>query len=189
MQGPPGAQGTGVSLRVRWQRLDRPGHDACTLSETPDGHRIEGIAATDDTTLRYTVETGPGWVTRTATVDGTASGGDVSLRVTREETGRWIVGGTTRAEFDGLTDIDLGFTPATNTLALRRLGLPVGVPVETTAVWLDETDWTFRPLRQVYTRIDARRFTYASPDHGYEATLQADPDGLVVGYPDLWRRA
>jgi len=39
---------------------------------------------------------------------------------------------------DALRDIDLGFTPATNMNAIKRLQLPIGEHAEFTAVWLDD---------------------------------------------------
>ena len=86
----------------------------------------------------------------------------------------------------GLLDVDLGFTPATNTNAIRRLGLAIGEEVETTAVWLDTEDWGFKPLKQVYRRLSKTEFAYASPSHDYAAILITDDFGIVRSYPQLW---
>jgi hypothetical protein len=53
----------------------------------------------------------------------------------------------------GLLDVDLGFTPASNTNAIRRLDLGIGETTETIAVWLDTADWTVKPLTQSYERL------------------------------------
>ena len=83
-------------------------------------------------------------------------------------------------------DIDLGFTPATNTVAVRRSCLAPGASVENTAAWFDESDWTLKPLRQTYHRVTEDRYEYESPANGFKATLLLDGAGLVRDYPSLW---
>ena len=99
----------------------------------------------------------------------------------------WTVRGVpVVADVSGAGDVDLGFTPATNTNAIRRLSLAVGEAAETTALWLDVDNWSVKPLRQTYRRIDATQYEYASPDHGFSAVLDVNGAGLVTTYPDLW---
>lgn len=83
-------------------------------------------------------------------------------------------------------DIDLGFTPATNTNALRRMELKVGQAARTTALWLDTEDWSLKPLTQTYERLSETVYRYRSPRHAYEAELSVDPFGIVLDYPGLW---
>ena len=51
-------------------------------------------------------------------------------------------------------DIDLGFTPATNMVAIRRLGLRVGQEAEAPAAWLNYKTMRLATLAQKYLRID-----------------------------------
>ena len=87
----------------------------------------------------------------------------------------------------GLPDLDFGFTPATNTLAIRRLALAVGDDAAVTAAWLDPTDWALKPLRQTYRRTGPQTYAYASPDTGYQTTLTCNDFGVVTDYPGLWQ--
>jgi uncharacterized protein len=86
----------------------------------------------------------------------------------------------------GLDDIDLGFTPGSNTNAIRRANLSEGSGADSVAVWLDPEDWVVRRLPQSYVRTGPRTFTYESPRHGYRATLIVDEFGAVIEYPGLW---
>ena len=86
-----------------------------------------------------------------------------------------------------VVDVDLGFTPATNTNAIKRLSLEIGAEVETTAVWLDIDDWSFKPLRQIYKRLSATELAYCSPSHEYDAILQIDDFDIIRHYPALWK--
>ena len=44
-------------------------------------------------------------------------------------------------------------------------------------------------IRQRYERRNESGWWYESPDAGYAALLQVNPDGFVVDYPGLWRGA
>jgi hypothetical protein len=88
----------------------------------------------------------------------------------------------------GCLDLDLAFTPATNILPLRRLGLAVGESREMTAAWVRFPDLSVEPLAQRYTRLDERRVRYESRDGSFTAELEVDEIGLVVRYPPLWER-
>lgn len=85
-------------------------------------------------------------------------------------------------------DVDLGVTPSTNTLPIRRLDLQVGESAEVTAVWVRFPALTVQPLTQRYTRLDERRYRYESAT-GFSAELEVDELGLVVRYGDVWERA
>jgi len=88
----------------------------------------------------------------------------------------------------GCLDVDLAFTPATNILPLRRLGLAVGESREMTAAWVRFPDLSVEPLAQRYTRLDERRVRYESRGGSFTADLEVDELGLVVRYPPLWER-
>lgn len=137
--------------------------------------------------LRYRVECGADWSTRHADVTGWIGERDVRLIMTRRRNG-WDVDGVPveAADFASLLDVDLGFTPATNTNAIRRLSLGVGAEAETTALWFDLDNWCVKPLRQVYRRLGVDLYEYASPDHDYRVVLKVNGHGLVVNYPKLW---
>lgn len=90
------------------------------------------------------------------------------------------------AALNGLPDIDLAFTPASNTNAIRRLSLSDGETADSAAVWLDTADWTIKPLPQTYRRMHAGAYHYTSPLHGYSAVLTVEGFGIVTDYPGLW---
>lgn len=83
--------------------------------------------------------------------------------VERSRASGWQAGGIQVEGMSTLKDIDLGFTPATNTSAIRRLGLRPGEETETTALWLDTADWTLKHLRQVYRCISETVFVTNLP--------------------------
>jgi uncharacterized protein len=89
----------------------------------------------------------------------------------------------------GCLDVDLAFTPATNLLPMRRLGLAAGESGDLTAAWVRFPDLDVQPLPQRYTRLAERRWRYQSRGGAFTAELEVDDLGLVVRYPPLWERA
>jgi len=92
------------------------------------------------------------------------------------------------ASIAGCLDLDLAFSPSTNILPLRRLGLGAGESGEATAAWVRFPDLSVEPLPQRYTRLDERRVRYESRGGAFTAELEVDDLGLVVRYPPFWER-
>jgi hypothetical protein len=88
----------------------------------------------------------------------------------------------------GLTDVDLGITPATNTLPIRRLDPAIGESVAVTAAWVRFPELTVESLPQTYTRLAERRYRYESAGGAFVAAIEVDDLGLVIAYEGGWRR-
>ena len=178
---------------MRWVRLDVRGSDACELAPDGAGWSLRGRAefadARGDAQLAYAVAADSVWRTVRGTVRGTVGETPVALSIERGATGEWTLNGRPGPALQGLVDLDLGFTPATNLFPLRRLALRPGEVANAEAALLDEATWTLRRLRQRYERRNESGWWYESPDAGYAALLQVNPDGFVVDYPGLWRGA
>lgn len=173
---------------ILWRRLDRPGHDACRLWSESGHWRIEGMAVWSDprgpAQLAYEVSASDTWITHSARIMGRVGKQALSLSIHRDETGNWRMNGEPIPEVTGLQDIDLGFTPATNTLPLRRLRSTRQPAADIAAAWLDPEDWQIKPLAQHYAQQDDR-WLYRAGD-SFETTMTIDADGLVTDYPPLW---
>ncbi len=179
-----------LARNVVWRRIDVQGLDACSFMQSADGYRISGTAiylgGNETAKLEYQVSCDLDWSSQSAWVSGWIGPAAKEFSLSRVAAGRWIRDRDEISGVTGLLDIDLGFTPATNTNAIRRLGLAVGEEVETTAVWLDTDDWCFKPLTQVYRRLSETEYAYSSPSHNYAANLVTDSFGIVRLYPQLW---
>ncbi|WP_165390155.1 putative glycolipid-binding domain-containing protein [Thalassococcus sp. S3] len=175
---------------VLWRRLDVPGHDACRISKSETGWSLSGTAlfleGRDVARLDYRVQCDALWRSLSAQVRGWAGDRDIQIQLARIED-QWSLNGTWLSGLDGVEDIDLGFTPATNTSAIRRMQLGLGARADTVAAWLDTSDWHIKPLAQGYTRLSDHLYRYRSPEHDYESDLQINEAGLVTSYPELWK--
>jgi hypothetical protein len=179
---------------VFWQRTDVPGAELFRLAQSPDGVRLSGtiLAAPEGAPLHvhYLVDCGPWFETRAVSVAVEGEGGRRMLAL-QVDTGVWRRDGHVVPALAGCIDVDLGLSPSTNTLPIRRLGLldlPLGTAREVTAAWIGFPGLELEALPQRYTRLDAGRFRYEGLASGFTAEIEVDEDGLVVEYPPAWRR-
>jgi hypothetical protein len=110
----------------------------------------------------------------------------VALDVARNSAGEWTVGGAPAANLKGCDDIDLGFTPATNLLPIRRLDLSIGGKAAVRAAWVRFPELTVEVLDQVYIRLAEDRYLYESAGGSFRRELRVDEVGFVVDYPGIW---
>ncbi|WP_322864773.1 putative glycolipid-binding domain-containing protein (plasmid) [Aquicoccus sp. G2-2] len=175
---------------ILWKRLDQEGHDACRFAKTAGGWTIEGAAVFEHdgnpANLAYRLVCDQQWTSLEASVSGWIGRSNIRINIERADDDGWCVNGKKNKALAGLKDIDVGFTPASNTNAIRRLNLSESDEAKSVAVWLDTADWTIKPLPQTYRRVHGHAYEYTSPQHDYRATLLVDGFGAVTDYPGLW---
>jgi hypothetical protein len=173
-----------------WRKLDHPGHDSCRLFRLSGGWRLTGASvffeADRPCHLQYEVVTDAAWRTRRARVAGYLGNRAVDLRISAAGRGRWKVGGVLQSNLSGCLDVDLGFTPATNLIVIRRLALAIGERAEAPAAYLAFPRMRFVKLPQSYRRVGKSKLEYAAPTVGYAGTLKVLPSGAVAHYPGLF---
>lgn len=141
--------------------------------------------------IRYTVQRDRRWQTRRATMELEDWAGRRRLALRVDAAGRWFAGRKPLPWARGLHDVDLGVTPSTNTLPIRRLGLAVGESAEVTAVWVRFPELEVRPLAQRYTRLSRTAYRYQSLVDGkvrFSARIEVDRQGRVERYAGLFQR-
>jgi hypothetical protein len=176
---------------ILWRRLDLPGHETALLRPTPDGWQLSGVAVFAESErpcrVEYEIACDARWVTRECSLNGYIGATPVSLEVMRSSSGAWTVDGAPSTSLRGCDDIDLGFSPATNLLPIRRLGLAVGESAAVRAAWIRFPDLSVEVLEQVYTRLSTERYLYESAGGAFRRELTVDARGFISEYPGLWR--
>jgi len=176
---------------ILWRRLDLPGHDTAVLLQSPDGWHLSGVAVLAESDqpcrLEYEIACDSHWLTRRCSIHGYVGATTVALDVARSDTGEWTVGGALATSLTGCDDVDLGFSPATNLLPVRRLGLAVGARAVARAAWVRFPELTTEVLEQAYTRLSLDHYLYESAGGTFRRELVVDRVGFVLDYPDLWR--
>jgi hypothetical protein len=175
---------------ILWQRLDEPGHDSARLSLESPHWRIAGTAvfARDGQPCRldYSVTCDARWNTVSARVSGWFGDEPIDIELTVDAARTWRMNGMECPAVKGCLDVDLHFTPATNTLPIRRLDLAIGREAPVRAAWLGP-DFSMQPLDQVYRRTGPTTYRYESNGGSFTAEIEVNSAGLVKSYEGLWR--
>jgi hypothetical protein len=177
---------------MRWCRVDVRGREDAHIERAADGWRLTGDLDVDEAAakarLRYRIECDPRWRTRTALVEGDVDDRPFRVALAGDGSGLWTRDGAPLPELAGALDIDLGFTPATNTLPIRRLLLEVGESAPVLSAWLRFPELRLELLQQSYTREAEQVFRYRALVDGapFVARLDTDRFGRVVRYEGLW---
>jgi uncharacterized protein len=180
-----------VGETILWRRLDLPGHEIVMIAPAADGWQLDGVAVLVESgrpcRIEYDIDCDLRWMTRRCAIRGHVGEQRVSLDVVRSSTGVWSIGGTEATALEGCDDIDLGFSPSTNLLPIRRLALPVGAHSVVRAAWIRFPELTAEVLVQTYTHLSADRYVYESAGATFRRELQVDAFGCVIDYPGIWR--
>jgi uncharacterized protein len=177
---------------VVWRNLLLNGTDYCALWRTAEGWLLKGtvVGVLEDqrpVLATYDVHCDENWHTHRVQVERTIGGDAKTLSLTVESRGVWRSSGQELRDVHGCEDVDLALTPATNTLPIRRLNIPVGSSEQVVAAWVKFPDLTVHSLRQRYTRIAENTYRYES-DTGFSAEIVVDDLGLITTYPSGWER-
>ena len=179
-----------TTIRVAWRRSDEVEADEhCTLTLRDAGLSLVGTVlgaeAGAPVRIEYRVFADATGVTTAAHVRDLRGFETRTKALERDAKGNWRVDGVPARALKGCSDVDLGCSPSTNTLPIRRLRLAVGKPHTVQAAWIRFPELVVVKSAQTYTRLDEFTYRYASGD--FEAELTVDDDGLVAAYAE-WRR-
>jgi len=183
--------------RIVWQRLDVVGAEWCEVARTPEGIRIEGVALVgidgDGHRIDYHLALDAAGRTRSVRI-GARAGDHRSLELDADGEGGWRVDGVVLDvgarggdASPPVLDVDLGFSPLTNSLPVWRFGpdTPVGSEQTIRVAWVLYPSLEVLVGTQSYTRLRERSWRYRST--GFVADLELDTDGLVDTYAGYWR--
>jgi len=176
-----------------WRWLQGTGLERFEFLRMADEWLFRGTILTlaDDiaTEARYEIRCDHSFRTRRANVSVRDEAGERSLQIDAQD-GRWFENGVENQTVAGAIDIDLGWSPSTNTLPIRRLGLEIDqASGEFIAAWVRFPELTLQPLPQEYLRLEDRKYRYSSRGGAFVAELLVDEHDLVLDYKGFWQRA
>jgi len=179
-----------TTRRAAWRRSDEVETDEhCTLTLRDSGLSLVGTVlgseAGQPVRIEYRVLADRAGLTTAAHVRDLRGFETRTVALERSAKGAWTVNGATIRGLKSCTDVDLGCSPSTNTLAIRRLRLAIGASQTIQAAWVRFPELDVVKAAQTYARLD--EFTYRYASGTFEAELSVDDDGLVTSYAD-WRR-
>lgn len=171
-----------------WRLRDELSLEYFSLGRSDDGWFLAGtvVGAADDRPMlaHHRVECNATWETRSVAIDLTLAGVDRSLRITVDDERRWFADSQELEALRGCIDVDLGISPATNTLPIRRLGLQPGESTTIEAAWVLFPSLEIVRASQGYTRVTDLHYVYGGSERDYQ--LDVDDLGLVRNYDQFW---
>ena len=180
---------------IYWTPWEEPGTEHLGLTLDADGAHADGLILRrkDDMKLRahYILEIDRAW--RFRRLHFALLGTERALLMESDGAGHWMVNHEPAPDLDGCLDVDIQITPFTNTLPVRRLGLADGGSSEIRVAYLPVPELTARPVDQRYTCLEALgprggTYRYEGLFRNFAAELPVDADGLVLDYPETFRR-
>ncbi|WP_028544860.1 putative glycolipid-binding domain-containing protein [Paenibacillus taiwanensis] len=176
---------------VIWKRIPDNGMEYCEVTFGA-AMRMKGnlICANDNgrSSIQYTVLCDQNGNTTHVAVHVQQEQGYSTLSVVRDHLNRWTLNGRELPELNGIKDIDIGVTPATNSLPIRRLKLDVGQSAQIDAAWIRFPALSIQPMKQQYECVSANTYIYKSIESGYTARVNTDDNGIVMDYEGEWQR-
>ena len=140
-------------MTILWRRIDLPGHEIAALDRLDEGWKLSGsaifLSEQGPSKLDYVVICDARWQTNSAQISGVIGSNTVNLTVSANAEHKWHLNGIECGAVEGCIDIDLGFSPATNLLPIRRLALDVGGEATVMAAWLPFPSLRFELLPQL----------------------------------------
>ena len=178
-------------LAARWDAADGTGLEHLNLR--PDGDRIVADSVVIGGRggvpygVRYRIVCRSDWTVVSLDIEGTDGR---NLHVVSDGNAHWSdADGKHLTALDGCIDVDLAGSPFTNTLPLRRVGLsPEMGPVEFRMLYVPFATFVPTVDEQRYRCVKPGLYRYEAVDRSFAADLTVDEDGLVIDYPQLFRR-
>ena len=174
---------------ILWRRLDRPGHEFARLYSEDLYWLLAGTAAfaheEQACRLDYLIRCDHEWRTVSCQVTGWLGNQSIEIEISVDSRRQWELNGTTCDLVSGSLDVDLNFSPSTNLLPIRRLGLSIGEQAEVQAAWLRFPSFRLEPLDQRYQRLTGETYRYQSAGGSFVTDLEVNSAGFVTRYPNF----
>jgi len=184
-----------MQRHILWQPWNEPGFEHLHLRTAGDGVSADsvvvGMAAGEPFRIRYVVRCDAQRRVRDVMLE--RLDGEERITLHADGYGHWTDGnGAPLPELDGCIDADIGATPFTNTLPINRLDFAPGHTHDIRVVYIAVPDLHISAKPQRYTCIerhaDGATFQFRSLGSDFVADLPVDGDGIVLDYPQLFRR-
>jgi hypothetical protein len=189
-----------------WSGADGWRAEVASVTFTPSGIGAMGTQIGVDPVpyrLDYRLEAPERFVTRWLEVEAAGEGWSRRIDLRHDGSGGWTcdvrseghvdlapAGGPADALSEAL-DCDLGLSPLTNLMPVRRHSLHERPgTVDLLMAWISVPDLGVHasPQRYEHVRRGVVRYVDRGTHEGFEAELELDADGVVVSYPDLAQR-
>lgn len=168
-----------------------PSYEYFTLSQSSSGNVLHGTVIAYETLpmlINYRICCDLNWQTMSAEISQRIGGKKKTLTLQTNDRQNWVIDQNPQPTLSGLVDVDLEFSPSTNTLPIRRLNLKDNETKEVAAVWVRLNGLEIATSSQRYTKIDSTHYRYENPSLDFNTILEVDELGIIVRYGNLWQK-
>lgn len=185
-----------MNHEAMWRSLDGTKFEHVKILANNEGINADGLMIhlndTETLRMRYRIHCDTSWQIHRAELmklDET----DERLLLLSDGNGTWRNERDTPIdELNGCRDIDIHFSPFTNTLAIRRLNLQSGESAKIEAVFIAGNTMQLTTASQRYTHLGDNNsgsyYKYEGLSTGFTKTLPVDQAGLLLEYPGFFER-
>lgn len=185
-----------MEREVMWLSLDEKIYEHLRLSQTKDGVVADGLGLrlneSGSLRLRYRIQCDNAWQVRSVVITNLDASNE-ELVLNSDGEGNWSNGaGDPLPDLKGCRDVDIFYSPFTNTLAIRRLALQMGESEEIKVAFITVPGLQVSAVLQRYTLLESHAdhalYRYEGLSSGFVTELPVDLDGLVIEYPKFFKR-
>ncbi len=175
---------------LTWESKENDSVEEFTLLQADDGFILKGTVSLPKivSSINYEIRCNQYWKTKSVCVNQRRGGKTNILDLKVAKDGVWSKEDSIVPFASNLLDVDLEFSPSTNTLTIRRLNLKIGQSKEVESLWVRLENLNLERLQQRYSRIDTYHYKYEGLSFPYGGVLTVDELGLIVDYGELWHR-
>jgi hypothetical protein len=192
---------------VVWTGVEEWLSEAAAVELSDSGLRATGVQLGADPApyrIDYRLDAANGFVTRELDLTGTGEGWRRRLELRHDRSGGWradledegdVPGGPWDGELPDLSDardIDIGFSPLTNSMPVLRHGLHRDGSRDFVMAWIEVPQLRVVAKRQRYEHVragqDGAIVRFLDGESDFSAELELGRDRLLLHYPGLARR-
>jgi uncharacterized protein len=175
-----------------WKVLDGTGLERFQLLPLGEGWNLRGtlirLHQGQPFEVKYSIACDSRWQTLNANIELWGNQKNSSIFVENRE-GAWTANGQRVSQLDGCLDMDLEWSPSTNTLPIRRLKLAEHRESGLIdAAWIRFPELALDRLEQRYTLLADRCYRYSSGQGQFTAEIVVDERGIVEEYKGYWKQ-
>ncbi len=177
---------------IVWKGIDDGTMEYCRIQYNRDAilvaSAITGHSGDIPVQIDYNIKLTNDWNVQSFTVNSNIDNVTNVFALHTDGKGTWFNEIQELQDFRGCYDIDIVFTPFTNSLPVNRLSFSDNETKAIDVVYINALEASMTRKQQFYTRLDEHIYHFENNEHDFVADIEMDSDGLVVSYPGLFER-
>ena len=183
---------------VVWRGAEEWLAEAASVDLREDGLSATGVqlgAHPSPYRLDYRLDASDGFITRELELTATVGVDRLRLKLEHDGSGGWSAEddhGVDLPDLSQARDIDIGFSPLTNSMPILRHRLHAAGAGDFTMAWVEVPELRVIAAKQRYEHVRASEegavVRFLDGESDFSADLELNSDGLLVHYPHLARR-